>query len=186
MSKRMLNVIKVILILMIVLIVITPLLSDILVFSKINAILSNKEIYFIILFVLVLIFIEVFTIKKEKKRKKMENMMNLKLDELLQVGDNKDLSIAIENSIKDKLNEIRDAKNDYKKIDELERTINIPLEEIQKGLNVLNKSGDKELVDEELDKTVVLFDNKDIKEEIQEELKIRKGKRLSTGSVDKV
>lgn len=185
MSKKMLNIVRVILVLMIVLVVITPLLSDMVVFSKINTILSNKEIYFVIILLLILTVIEVITIKKEKKRKKMENMMNLKLDEFLQVKDNKELSVAIENSIKDKLNEIRDAKNDYKKIDELEKTINIPLEEIQKGLNVLGKK-EEEVVDEELDKTVILFDNKDIKEEIQEELKIRKTKKLSTGVVDKV
>ena len=102
--------------------------------------------------------------------------MNLKLEELNKVKDNKELSNTIENTIKSQIKEIDAAKKDYKKINELESTIQIPLSEIQLGLNTLNKNNKtnkQNEEDSELDNTLILFDNKDIKEEIQEELSFK-------------
>ena len=181
MNKKLTNIIKIFLILIILLVIATPLLSNISIFNELNKVFKNKLIYILCITIpfLILFIIELTIILKEQKRKQLANMMNLKLEELNKVKDNKELSNAIENTIKSQIKEIDAAKKDYKKINELERTIQIPLSEIQIGLNTLNKNNKtnkQNEEDSELDNTLILFDNKDIKEEIQEELTLKKEK----------
>lgn len=181
MNKKLTNIIKIFLILIILLVIATPLLSSISIFNELNKVFENKLIYILCITIpfLILFIIELTIILKEQKRKQLANMMNLKLEELNKVKDNKELSNTIENTIKSQIKEIDAAKKDYKKINELERTIQIPLSEIQLGLNTLNeknKTNNQNEEDGELDNTLILFDNKDIKEEIQEELSLKKEK----------
>ena len=190
MNKKISNIIKIFLILIILLVIITPLLTNINIFNEINKIFANKLVYILCLTIpfIILFIIELTIILKEQKRKQLTNIMNLKLEELNKVKDNKELSTTIENTIKSQIKELDAAKKDYKKINELERTIQIPLSEIQQGLNALNemnKTTNKE-EDSDLDNTVILFDNKDIKEEIQEELNIKKEKQDSTIPVNEI
>ena len=192
MNKKLTNIIKIFLILIILLVIATPLLSSINIFNELNKIFENKIIYILCITIpfLILFIIELTIILKEQKRKQLANMMNLKLEELNKVKDNKELSNTIENTIKSQIKEIDAAKKDYKKINELERTIQIPLSEIQIGLNTLNKNNKtnkQNEEDSELDNTLILFDNKDIKEEIQEELTLKKEKEknnISTKDVE--
>ncbi len=192
MNKKLSNVIKIFLILIILLVIATPLLTSISIFNELNKVFENKLIYILCITIpfLILFIIELTIILKEQKRKQLANMMNLKLEELNKVKDNKELSNTIENTIKSQIREIDAAKKDYKKINELERTIQIPLSEIQIGLNTLNKNNKtnkQNEEDSELDNTLILFDNKDIKEEIQEELTLKKEKEknnISTKDVE--
>lgn len=195
MNKKLSNVIKIFLILIILLVIATPLLTSINIFNELNKIFENKLIYILSITIpfLILFIIELTIILKEQKRKQLANMMNLKLEELNKVKDNKELSNTIENTIKSQIKEIDAAKKDYKKINELERTIQIPLSEIQLGLNTLNeknKTNNQNEEDSELDNTLILFDNKDIKEEIQEELSLKKEKtekdNISTKDVENI
>lgn len=194
MNKKITNIIKIFLILIILLVIATPLLTSINIFNELNKVFENKLIYILSITIpfLILFIIELTIILKEQKRKQLANMMNLKLEELNKVKDNKELSNTIENTIKSQIKEIDAAKKDYKKINELERTIQIPLSEIQLGLNTLNeknKTNNQNEEDSELDNTLILFDNKDIKEEIQEELSLKKEKtekdNISTKDVEK-
>lgn len=192
MNKKITNIIKIFLILIILLVIATPLLTSINIFNELNKVFENKLIYILSITIpfLILFIIEFTIILKEQKRKQLANMMNLKLEELNKVKDNKELSNTIENTIKSQIKEIDAAKKDYKKINELERTIQIPLSEIRIGLNTLNKNNKtnkQNEEDSELDNTLILFDNKDIKEEIQEELTLKKEKEknnISTKDVE--
>lgn len=195
MNKKLTNIIKIFLILIILLVIATPLLTSINIFNELNKVFENKLIYILSITIpfLILFIIELTIILKEQKRKQLANMMNLKLEELNKVKDNKELSNTIENTIKSQIKEIDAAKKDYKKINELERTIQIPLSEIQIGLNTLNEKNEKNKTnnqneeDSKLDNTLILFDNKDIKEEIQEELTLKKEKvknNISTKDVE--
>lgn len=195
MNKKLTNIIKIFLILIILLVIATPLLTSINIFNELNKVFENKLIYILSITIpfLILFIIELTIILKEQKRKQLANMMNLKLEELNKVKDNKELSNTIENTIKSQIKEIDAAKKDYKKINELERTIQIPLSEIQIGLNTLNeknKTNNQNEEDSELDNTLILFDNKDIKEEIQEELSLKKEKtekdNISTKDVENI
>ena len=108
MNKKLSNVIKIFLILIILLVIATPLLSNISIFNELNKVFKNKLIYILCITIpfLILFIIELTIILKEQKRKQLANMMNLKLEELNKVKDNKELSNTIENTIKSQIKEI--------------------------------------------------------------------------------
>lgn len=170
MSKKFLNILRFILIFIIVFVIVFPLFGDISLFSNKIVNISIIGVSFVLW-----IFLEVYSILKEEKVKKLTRIMNERLDILSKVSDDSELSIVTKNAIKDKINLINDCKNDYRKINELEKTMQISLEEIEQGLRLLDeKNSDKKDDDDISDDTMVLFDSKDIKEEIKEELEIKK------------
>ena len=87
----------------------------------------------------ILFILEFISVTKEVKRKTIEDIMTKQLEELNSIDDKSDLSNAIKKAINDKLEEIKDAKRDFKKIDNLQETIHIPLEEIKYQINELSK-----------------------------------------------
>lgn len=170
MSKKFLNILRFILIFIIVFVIVIPLFGDISLFSNKIVNISIIGISFVLW-----ILLEVYSILKEEKVRKLTRLMNERLDILNKVSDDSELSIVTENAIKDKINLINDCKNDYRKINELEKTMQISLGEIEEGLRRLNeKNSLKDSDDDSFDDTMVLFDNKDIKDEIREELEIKK------------
>lgn len=156
-----------------------------LIISLLNNIASNKKltILFLIIPFCILILLEVLNIIKENKRKVMENKISIELEKFNDISKKDDLSIAIEKNIVDKLNDIKDSKRDYKKITNLENTIQISLEEIQSQIDLLTeKKEEKE--NKDLEKTVAIInESNNLQEEIKKELEIRN--KLSTKSIDK-
>lgn len=173
MSKCLFNIIRGVLI-FIILFVISTLCFDLGLFSEF---FSNKIVFILFLVIpfLILLSLEIFSILRGEKLKKLSMVMDNQLDIFNKIGDNSELGIATKNSIESQINLINNYKNDYKKINELEKTMQISLGEIEEGLRRLNeKNSLKDSDDDSFDDTMVLFDNKDIKEEIKEELEIKK------------
>lgn len=173
MSKCLFNIIRGVLI-FIILFVISTLCFDLGLFSEF---FSNKIVFMLFLVIpfLILLSLEIFSILRGEKLKKLSMVMDNQLDIFNKIGDNSELGIATKNSIESQINLINNYKNDYKKINELEKTMQISLGEIEEGLRRLNeKNSLKDSDDDSFDDTMVLFDNKDIKEEIKEELEIKK------------
>lgn len=173
MSKCLFNIIRGVLI-FIILFVISTLCFDLGLFSEF---FSNKIVFILFLVIpfLILLSLEIFSILRGEKLKKLSMVMDNQLDIFNKIGDNSELGIATKNSIESQINLINNYKNDYKKINELEKTMQISLGEIEEGLRRLNeKNSLKDSDDDSFDDTMVLFDNKDIKDEIREELEIKK------------
>lgn len=129
----------------------------------------------------ILFVLEFISFIKEVKRKEMEKIMAKQLDELKNIDDKSDLSKAIEDTINDQIKEIKEAKRDFKKINELEETIKIPLEEIQRRIDELNNMNNSKVDDDKVgDDTVVLFTKDDIKDAIKKDLdSVKKKKNTS-------
>ena len=105
--------------------------------------------------------------------------MTKQLEELNSIDDKSDLSNAIKKAINDKLEEIKDAKRDFKKIDNLQETIHIPLEEIKYQINELSKKKTPKEMQKEnklLEDTMFISNNIDINEAIEKELKTKEKK----------
>lgn len=127
----------------------------------------------------ILFILEFISVTKEVKRKTIEDIMTKQLEELNSIGDNSDLSNAIKKAINDKLEEIKDAKRDFKKIDNLQETIHIPLEEIKYQINELSKKKTPKEMQKEnklLEDTMFISNNIDINEAIKKELKTKEKK----------
>lgn len=160
--------------------------------SLVSNLIKNR-VYFVLCLLVpssLLLILEFVGIAKEKKRKSIEEQMQEKMDKLnkIKIKDkDKELKTAIEENIKSHLEEISSAKRDFEKIDLLEETIQIPLEEIQNQINILEKKLGKEnkkttKKEEDLDKTIIISNSQDIKEEIKEELEIKKTKKNKTSN----
>ena len=160
--------------------------------SLISNVIRNKLSFVLCLLVptTILLILELIGISKERKRKSIEEQMQEKIDKLNKIKikeKDKELKTALEENIKSHLEEISSAKRDFKKIDLLEETIQIPLEEIQNQINILEKKLGKEnkkttKKEEDLDKTIIISNSQDIKEEIKEELEIKKTKKSKTSN----
>lgn len=127
----------------------------------------------------ILFILEFISVTKEVKRKTIEDIMTKQLEELNNIGDNSDLSNAIKKAINDKLEEIKDAKRDFKKIDNLQETIHIPLEEIKYQINELSKKKTPKETPKEnklLADTMFISNDIDINEAIEKELKTKEKK----------
>ncbi len=156
-----------------------------LLFSAISKVIRDKVGFVICILIpfSILFVLELISVTKEVKRKEFEVTMQTQLEELKNINSNSELSKAIEDVISEQLLEIKKARRDFKKIDELERTIQVPLEEIQKQIAYLNSKLTKEPQEDnkDLDQTVVLPTSDDIRLEIEKELERKK----STTTVDK-
>lgn len=160
--------------------------------SLISNVIRNKLSFVLCLLVptTILLILELIGISKERKRKSIEEQMREKIDKLNKIKikeKDKELKSAIEENIKSHLEEISSAKRDFEKIDLLEETIQIPLEEIQNQINILEKKLGNEnkkttKKEEDLDKTIIISNSQDIKEEIKEELEIKKTKKSKTSN----
>lgn len=127
----------------------------------------------------ILFILEFISVTKEIKRKTIEEIMIKQLEEINSIDDNSDLSNAIKKAINDKLEEIKDAKRDFKKIDILQETIHIPLEEIRYQINELNKKKtpkEKQKENKVLEDTMFISNDIDINEAIEKELKTKEKK----------
>ena len=127
----------------------------------------------------ILFILEFISVTKEVKRKTIEDIMTKQLEELNSIDDKSDLSNAIKKAINDKLEEIKDAKRDFKKIDNLQETIHIPLEEIKYQINELSKNKTPKEMQKEnklLEDTMFISNNIDINEAIEKELKTKEKK----------
>ena len=127
----------------------------------------------------ILFILEFISVTKEVKRKTIEDIMTKQLEELNSIDDKSDLSNAIKKAINDKLEEIKDAKRDFKKIDNLQETIHIPLEEIKYQINELSKKKTQKEMQKEnklLEDTMFISNNIDINEAIEKELKTKEKK----------
>ena len=127
----------------------------------------------------ILFILEFISVTKEVKRKTIEDIMTKQLEELNSIDDSSDLSNAIKKAINDKLEEIKDAKRDFKKIDNLQETIHIPLEEIKYQINELSKKKTPKETQKEsklLEDTMFISNNIDINEAIEKELKTKEKK----------
>ncbi|MCI7241689.1 MAG: signal peptidase I [Bacilli bacterium] len=127
----------------------------------------------------ILFILEFISVTKEVKRKTIEDIMTKQLEELNSIDDKSDLSNAIKKAINDKLEEIKDAKRDFKKIDNLQETIHIPLEEIKYQINELSKKKTPKEMQKEnklLEDTMFISNNIDINEAIEKELKTKEKK----------
>ena len=160
--------------------------------SLISNVIRNKLSFVLCLLVptTILLILELIGISKERKRKSIEEQMREKIDKLNKIKikeKDKELKSAIEENIKSHLEEISSAKRDFEKIDLLEETIQIPLEEIQNQINILEKKLGNEnkkttKKEEDLNKTIIISNTQDIKEEIKEELEIKKTKKNKTSN----
>ena len=127
----------------------------------------------------ILFILEFISVTKEVKRKTIEDIMTKQLEELNSIDDKSDLSNAIKKAINDKLEEIKDAKRDFKKIDNLQETIHISLEEIKYQINELSKKKTPKEMQKEnklLEDTMFISNNIDINEAIEKELKTKEKK----------
>ena len=127
----------------------------------------------------ILFILEFISVTKEVKRKTIEDIMTKQVEELNSIDDKSDLSNAIKKAINDKLEEIKDAKRDFKKIDNLQETIHIPLEEIKYQINELSKKKTPKEMQKEnklLEDTMFISNNIDINEAIEKELKTKEKK----------
>lgn len=127
----------------------------------------------------ILFILEFISVTKEVKRKTIEDIMTKQLEELNSIDDKSDLSNAIKKAINDKLEEIKDAKRDFKKIDNLQETIHIPIEEIKYQINELSKKKTPKEMQKEnklLEDTMFISNNIDINEAIEKELKTKEKK----------
>ena len=103
-------------------------------------------------------------------------LKSLSDEELNNIDDNSDLSNAIKKTINDTLEEIKDAKRDFKKIDNLQETIHIPLEEIKYQINELSKKKTPKETQKEnklLEDTMFISNDIDINKAIEKELKTK-------------
>lgn len=124
----------------------------------------------------ILFILEFISVTKEVKRKTIEDIMTKQLEELNNIDDNSDLSNAIKKAINDTLEEIKDAKRDFKKIDNLQETIHIPLEEIKYQINELSKKKTPKETQKEnklLEDTMFISNDIDINKAIEKELKTK-------------
>lgn len=127
----------------------------------------------------ILFILEFISATKEVKRKTIEDIMTKQLEELNNIDDNSDLSNAIKKAINDTLEEIKDAKRDFKKIDNLQETIHIPLEEIKYQINELSKKKTPKETQKEnklLEDTMFISNDIDINKAIEKELKTKEKK----------
>lgn len=127
----------------------------------------------------ILFILEFISVTKEVKRKTIEDIMTKQLEELNNIDDNSDLSNAIKKAINDTLEEIKDAKRDFKKIDNLQETIHIPLEEIKYQINELSKKKTPKETQKEnklLEDTMFISNDIDINKAIEKELKTKEKK----------
>lgn len=127
----------------------------------------------------ILFILEFISTTKEVKRKTIEDIMTKQLEELNNIDDNSDLSNAIKKAINDTLEEIKDAKRDFKKIDNLQETIHIPLEEIKYQINELSKKKTPKETQKEnklLEDTMFISNDIDINKAIEKELKTKEKK----------
>lgn len=162
MKRKVIKVIELFLIMIIVFVCISSMFE--------SKILDNK-LYFILYLIapfILLFIIELIKIIRDLRIKEVKN--NLDLENLMTEEEQEKINEVIENIIDEHLDEIvADEK-------EQEKTIQIPLKEIQDEIEKLNKKLSQD--DNDLDKTEVLFSTDDIKEIIKKELK-------STTPVDK-
>lgn len=106
-------------------------------------------------------------------------LKSLSNEELNNIDDNSDLSNVIKKAINDTLEEIKDAKRDFKKIDNLQETIHIPLEEIKYQINELSKKKTPKETQKEnklLEDTMFISNDIDINKAIEKELKTKEKK----------
>lgn len=125
----------------------------------------------------ILFVLELINMIKETKRRELEKMMLIQLDELKKINSDSEKIMMIENTIFLQLEEVRDAKRDFKKMNELEHTVKIPfldmVEDIEKIKMNNAKKIKKKKENTDLDKTTILFDSGDIQKEINKELKYK-------------
>lgn len=118
-------------------------------------------------------------LQESLKKETIEDIMTKQLEELNNIDDNSDLSNAIKKAINDTLEEIKDAKRDFKKIDNLQETIHIPLEEIKYQINELSKKKTPKETQKEnklLEDTMFISNDIDINKAIEKELKTKEKK----------
>ena len=125
----------------------------------------------------ILFVLEFINMVKETKRKELEKLVKLHLDELKKIDNSSKEAIEIENTMCVQLEQIKDAKRDFKKMNELEHTIRVPLEDIIKKIEFFKNADNKSKTDNLLlEKTMVLFNSDDIRKEISKELKLKEKK----------
>lgn len=133
-------------------------------------------IFFIFIPFGILFVLELINMFKETKRRELEKMMLEQLEELKKINANSEKAALIENTICLQINEIKDAKRDFKKMNELEKTAKISFQDIVNEINKLkeNNTNNKKKKDknkDDLEKTMLLFESDDIEKEINKELK---------------
>jgi len=139
---------------------------------------SEIRLIIILMSIMLLIVAQVISIFEKNKKRNSENMFDSNLEELQKIENKTEIPVQNEDTIKRQIEEIKTAKKEIKEI-EFDKTVQIPLEDIQNQINNINKKLIKEDKSEKVgDDTVVLFSKDDIKEVIKKELE-------STKTVDK-
>ena len=147
--------------------------------SFVSKIVKNEIGFMLFVFIpfVILVILEFVNIVKEIKRRKLEKKVKEQLEELKKIDRSNKETLELEKTMCVQLEQIKYAKRDFKKMNELERTVRIPLEDIIKKIeffkNIENKEKNEELL---FDKTVVLFNNDDIRKEINKEIKLKNKK----------
>lgn len=133
-------------------------------------------IFIVFIPIVALIWLEVLNFIKETKRRNLEKIMELQLEDVINLKINNKEIKELENTICLQINEIKEAKGNNKKIRELENTVMINLEKVRKELEKIKRKGKKNMDIIDPDRTMVLFSSDDIKAEIDKELKLKKKK----------
>ncbi len=139
-------------------------------------------VFFIFIPFGILFVLELINMVKETRRRELERKVREQLDELKKIDNKSKKSLQLEETIYIQLEEIEDAKRDFKKMDELIKNANVLKlqEEIEKLKKVKKVKKEEEPF---LEKTMVLFKSDDLMKEIQNELDIKK-KQENTGKKD--
>lgn len=138
-------------------------------------------IFIVLIPVGALIYLEINNLIKETKRKKLEKLLEIKLEEVINFNSqSKDIK-ELEKTLCIQIEEIKEAKGKLKNIKELENTVMINLENIEQEITKAKKKKKKKNKNFDQDKTMVLFSTDDIKKEIEKELKL-KNKKLKNKS----
>lgn len=140
----------------------------------------NSSMGFIMLILLpliVLVGLELYKRKIENKRKNMIKSMEFELEKLEAVESSSKLCKTIENTINEHIKELEESRGDIEKINNLDDTIQISLDDIQKRIDELNSIDIKKSKTKKVgEDTVILFTKDDIKEAIKKDLKDSKSK----------
>lgn len=153
--------------------------------SFVSKIVRNQFGFVLFIFIPfgILFVLEFINMVKETKRRELEKLVKIQLEELRKINDDSKKSDLIDNTICIQLEEIQKAKRDFKKIDELEHTIKLSLDDIKKEIEELkndesknNEQEEKEYIDMLLEETRVINVD-DIRKGINKELRLKRKKK---------
>lgn len=136
--------------------------------SLINRLISNKTYFLIsiITIIVLLILLELINITKEKKANITKKLSQLKIEELNNISNN--------TKIKEETNITLEKIETKNQIDKIDKTIQIPLEELQNEIKTINQklntTTNSKSNNTSLEDTIIIEDTEDLKKQIEKEL----------------